>query len=417
VSDEARAVASSQGFRFAQRLPRGSIRRPLMRILDRYVLRNFLEPFLLCFLAFLGILLIFDLNDNLTDFVSAKGNWKLIGAYYLHQLPQFILLSLPLGLLLGLLYCLSKMSRANEVISMLTAGRSVVRILTPLLFCGLATTGLCLWLNYELAPRAEAVQKADLERIKNEKRADARTTIDQLLAKDRMSGRLWFIRRMRSDTQQLEDVHITQLDERGEPITRWFAQGAIFVPREAKWVLLWGRQVNYDENGNIQGEFEDWSQEPKESPKAARSMRGWNETPWRLGSTTMQADQLSVPQLRDYLRFNADFRPEQLAPFRTNWHYRWALPFTCLSVIFIAAPLGIVFSRRAVLTSVASSIFIFFGYLFVMFLFLALGKGGHVSPFVAGWLPNIILLSIGLYLLYLRSTNRELPRLAFRKSR
>jgi lipopolysaccharide export system permease protein len=86
-------------------------------------------------------------------------------------------------------------------------------------------------------------------------------------------------------------------------------------------------------------------------------------------------------------------------------------------VIFIAAPLGIVYSRRAVLASVASSIFIFFGYLFLMFLFLALGKGGHVTPMVAGWLPNALMLVIGLYLLYLRSTNRELPRLSFRKSK
>ena len=74
--------------------------------------------------------------------------------YYAHQLPHFILLSMPLGLLLALLYCLSKMSRANEVISMLTAGRSVIRIIMPLLLCGLLATGLCLWLNYELAPMA-----------------------------------------------------------------------------------------------------------------------------------------------------------------------------------------------------------------------------------------------------------------------
>ena len=389
-----------------------------MRILDRYVLRNFLEPFLLCFLAFLGILFIFDLNDNLTDFVGAKAKWSQIGLYYAHQLPHFILLSMPLGLLLALLYCLSKMSRSNEVISMLTAGRSVIRIISPLLLCGVVATGLCLWLNYELAPMADAVRKADLERItKGEKRADSRFAVESLLAKDRMSGRLWFVRKMRTDTQQLEDVHVTQLDDRGEPITRWFSQGAIYVPREQKWVLLWGRQVKYDADGNIDGDFDDWSQEPKESAKASRSMRGWNETPYRLTSTTMQADQLSVPQLKDYLRYNSDFPAAQLAPFETNWHYRWALPFTCLSVIFIAAPLGIVFSRRAVLTSVASSIFIFVGYLFMMFLFLALGKGGHVSPLVAGWLPNTVLMTIGLFLLYLRSTNRELPKLSFRKSK
>ena len=70
-----------------------------MRLLDRYVLRNFLEPFLLCFSAFLGILLIFDLNDNLSDFLEAKAKWGQIGVYYLHQLPHFCLLSMPLGLL------------------------------------------------------------------------------------------------------------------------------------------------------------------------------------------------------------------------------------------------------------------------------------------------------------------------------
>jgi lipopolysaccharide export system permease protein len=389
-----------------------------MRILDRYVLRNFLEPFLLCFFAFIGIMLIFDLNDNLTDFMGQNAKAKLIAVYYLHRLPYLTVFSLPVALLLALLYALSKMSRSNEVISMLTAGRSVLRVLTPLIICGLLTTAVCLWLNYELAPRAEAVQKADIQRITDgDKKADARNRVEALLAKDRMSGRLWFVRRMRLDTDQLEDVHISQLDDRGEPITRWFAQGAVYVPRDAKWGLVLGRRVNYDANGNILGEFEDWSQEPKTSTLATRQMAGWKETPWRLSSTTMQADQLTVPQLNDYLRYNSDFPSLQLAPFETNWHYRWALPFTCLTVIFIAAPLGIVYSRRAVLASVASSIFIFFGYLFLMFLFLALGKGGHVTPMVAGWLPNALMLVIGLYLLYLRSTNRELPRLSFRKSK
>jgi len=383
-----------------------------MRILDRYVLRSFLEPFVLCFLAFLGILLIFDLNDNLTDFVGAKAKWKEIGVYYLHQLPHFTLLSLPLGLLLALLYSLSKMSRANEVISMLAAGRSVLRVLAPLMICGLIATGVCLWLNYELAPMADAVRKIDMDRItKPDKRADSRNTLESVLAKDRMSGRIWFVRRLFMDRQNAQDVHITQLDERGEPTIRWSAQGAVYIPRESKWGLVLGRRVDYDENGNIKGEFEDWSQELKTSPRATKSMVGWKETPWRLSSAAMQADQMSVPQLNDYLRYNSDFPAKQLAPFETNLQYRWALPFTCLTVIFIAAPLGIVFSRRAVLTSVASSIFIFFGYLFLMFLFLALGKGGHVSPTVAGWLPNGALLVIGVYLLYLRSTNRELPRL------
>ena len=63
-------------------LPRGDIATESpksMRILDRYVLRNFLEPFLLCFLGFLGILTIFDLYDNRNDFMEGASRLYLIG--------------------------------------------------------------------------------------------------------------------------------------------------------------------------------------------------------------------------------------------------------------------------------------------------------------------------------------------------
>ena len=320
---------------------------------------------------------------------------------------------MPLGLLLALLYSLSKMSRSNEIISMLGAGRSVLRLLLPIIICGMIATGACLWLNYELAPQADATKKTDIERIKatNEKRAgriDQRAnTIESLLAKDRNTNRVWFARRMSLEKNLLDDVHVTQLDERGEPTTRWLAHGGLYNPREGKWGLVYGRKVTYDKDGGILG-IEDWSDpELFTGPQSSRSMNTWTETPWRLSSTMMQPDQLSVPALNTYLTNNSDFPDRQLAPFRTNLHYRWALPFTCLTVVFIAAPLGIVFSRRAVLASVASSIFIFFGYLFLMFLFLALGKGGHVPPYVAGWVPNAVMLVIGMYLLWLRSTNRD----------
>ena len=113
-----------------------------MKLLDRYVLRNFFEPFLLCFFGFLAIWLAFDVQDNLSEFLSAHASWKVIGGYYLTQLPQFIMISLPVGLLLALLFCLSRMSRFNEIISMLTAGRSVGRMLLPLVLVGLVLSAI-----------------------------------------------------------------------------------------------------------------------------------------------------------------------------------------------------------------------------------------------------------------------------------
>jgi len=67
---------------------------------------------------------------------------------------------------------------------------------------------------------------------------------------------------------------------------------------------------------------------------------------------------------------------------------------------------------------VAASIILVFSDQFLTQLFLALGEGSRVPAWIAAWLPNVVFAVIGLYLLYLRSTNRDgigLPR--FRRRR
>ena len=133
----------------------------------------------------------------------------------------------------------------------------------------------------------------------------------------------------------------------------------------------------------------------------------WSETPFRLGSANLQAEFLGFPELREYLRYNADFPAPLLAPFNTHLHYRLALPWNCFVVVLIAAPLGIGFSRRGILSSVAIAVVIVFSMNFLTHLFLALGEGHRIPAWMAAWTPNILFGAIGLYLLYLRATNRE----------
>src|SRR5437588_6842303 len=133
----------------------------------------------------------------------------------------------------------------------------------------------------------------------------------------------------------------------------------------------------------------------------------WSETPFRLGSANVHAEYLSFPELREYLHFNSDFPKTLLAPFQTHLQYRLALPWTCLVVVLIAAPLGIGFSRRGILSSVAASIVLVFSMNFLTHLFLALGEGDRVPAWAAAWTPNLIFAVIGVYLLFLRATNRE----------
>jgi len=376
-----------------------------MTLLDRYIIRNFVEPFLICFCAFIAIWLIIDLNDNHQDFLEAHASLRQVTGFYLTQLPSTVLFSLPIGLLLALLSSLSSMSRRNEIISMLTAGRSVLRVLAPLLCIGLLATGASLWLNWGLAPHAEGIKKVGMKQIRQKKNAGDVEPVNGHLFRDRLNDRTWFVRHFYPGQSQFDDVHIMQQTGDGKITTKWYAQHATYEAATKTWVLENGRIVEFDDMGGIA------SADP--FLDGVRRISGWTETPWRISSSQLDPQNLSIPELQDYMRYNSDFPRAQLAPYRTNLSDRWALPLSCLIVVLVAAPLGIVYNRRGVLAGVASGIFIFFAMMLTRYLFLALAKGDRISPTWGPWIPDIVFGLIGVILLWFRSTNRDLPSLSF----
>lgn len=369
-----------------------------MTILDRYILQKFLMPFLYCFLGFLAIWFIFDLSDNLQDFIRGRAGFPVLLEYYASQIPQIIVMCLPIALLLALLYSLTAMSRSNEIISMMGAGLSASRILTPLFVVGLVLTGATMFFNYEGAPHAAAARKQMLRDIKRGEKRDV--AIVGHLFRNRENLRTWFMRRIIVQKELLLDVQIIEQNEAGDILRQWYAREARFEPESKQWRLSNARTTEMNPAGEV----------VKSQLHENLMVEGWSETPWRLSSSVMNPDYLSVPELEFYLGHNSDFPENRLAPYRTQLVYRWALPWVCVVVVFLAAPMGIVYSRRGVLGGVAVAISLFFSLVFLSSLFIALGKGGRIMPSVAAWGPLIVFFGIGLLLLWFRSTNRDMPK-------
>jgi len=366
-----------------------------MRLLDRYVVRNFLQVYLYCIAGFISIWLIFDISDNISSFIEEHIGLRLVAQYYATQVPQIFIILLPVSLLLALLFTLGRMSRANEIVSMLTAGISLPRVLFPLIGIGLLTVGVSMALNYSLAPHAELARKALLSQAHG--RPD--TSIEGQIFRNRTDLRTWFIQNFRLGSKAFNNVQVLQQDADDNIVTNYIATRAFYRSETKTWDLENAKVVHYDPAGNI---FD-------EQIYPSLKVEHWSETPFRLGSANVRAEFLSLPELREYLRFNSDFPATLLAPFRTHLQYRLALPWTCLVVVCIAAPLGIGYSRRGVLSSVAAAVVLVFSMNFLVQLFLALGEGDRVSPWIAAWTPNLLFTAIGLYLFYLRASNREAP--------
>ena len=134
-----------------------------MKLLDRYVIRNFLQVYVYCIAGFISIWLIFDVSDNISTFIDEHVALLLVARYYATQIPQVLIILLPVSLLLSLLFTLGRMSRANEIVSMLTAGISLPRVLMPLIGMGLLAAVML----------AQTSDVAKGEGVKNDKPGEA----------------------------------------------------------------------------------------------------------------------------------------------------------------------------------------------------------------------------------------------------
>ena len=112
----------------------------MLRIVDRYLLREFLLSLLLGLTTFVGIYLVVDLFERIDTFVDHKASPLTVATYYLYGLPVIIVQVLPVAMLLSSLFSVGLLAKHRELTAMKSAGLSLYRILWPIF--SLACTGV-----------------------------------------------------------------------------------------------------------------------------------------------------------------------------------------------------------------------------------------------------------------------------------
>lgn len=381
------------------------------KILDRYTLKNFLQPLLFCLFAFGSLWVLMDLLDNMKDFQESKTPTGVVLTFYLNLIPSIYVFITPAALLLAVLYALTKMSRANEIVSMLTAGRSLWQVLRPVFVVSAYISLLGVAMNYHWAPRGEGRREAALQAMSLEKKTGNSASHASIMYRNSETNRTWFIGSMPFDPmrESMRNIQVRQTDDKGRLLAGWYGTSGRWWSN-GLWSLNNGIAVTYDGKG-VAVDMQPFT--PKETGTTSRiDLTGWTETPWSIISGSLLPDNLSVSELVSYLRANEGLGDEKLNAFRAHFWHRFAYPLQSLVLVLMAAPLGVSFSRRGALGGIAGSVFIFFGLLFLNNLFLSLGKGGHLPAFLAVWMPHLIIGSIGCLLFHIRSQNRDLPKLS-----
>ena len=369
--------------------------------LDRHITRQFANIFLICVASLLLIWMLIDFADNLRDFRKSSNTLLTAATYYRVRAPAVVLLLLPYALLLSLIYALGKLSRDREIIAMVQSGRSLIRLTAPLIAAGIWCSLLCLGLNYQWAPTAEGRQSEILDAA----RGVLITAAKHVIYNNPEHHRLWMIGAFPKNYEKGEpllNVEVTTTRADGSLLSRLVAKRACWNLQDNSWTF----------EAPIIGHFAPGQPPVFEIPNPPILRCAWPETPWQLIKPGLAAPFLGIPDLNGWLRSNAAKHhtlpnKNSAAPYLTQWHYRWALPFTCLVTVLLAAPLSIHFARRGPGGNIFLAIVLSAAMIFTTSVVLNFGEAGLLHPALAAWLPNIVFSILGLFLFHRRIADRS----------
>lgn len=125
-----------------------------MKILPRYVIREHVGPLIFSLSALTILLLLNQVAKQFGQLVGKGLSWGIIGEFFLLSIPFIVAMTLPMAVLVAVLYGFSRLVAENEVTALRASGVSVNRIVAPVMAGGVVLALLMLLFNDQVLPRA-----------------------------------------------------------------------------------------------------------------------------------------------------------------------------------------------------------------------------------------------------------------------
>jgi lipopolysaccharide export system permease protein len=336
--------------------------------------------------AFYLLWIVYDLFDNLPDFLQYNAGPAQIMQFYLVQMPKIAPMVLPIAFLFAVLYVLLYLSRYGEIIAIQSAGISLWRVSIPFFLISFLLSGVLYFFYMDLTPDAAISRKALEQEIRHEGRPEQ--VYNGIVYRNPETKTVWYIQEVNLDKQTINNAEVLFLNSRNQDHEKWFIREGHYNAAQQFWDLKDVKRIVFQTDGKI-------------SPPRylAQVDATWlKEEPYQLVSYLRSPDQMNWNDLNKFLDRAYLFSPTRVAPYWTENQYRWAYPLICPILCFYAFALGIGHSRRNTAASLFNCIAVLFGILIWINLAVALGNAGRIPAFVAAWSGIFLFGTFGLYL-------------------
>jgi len=366
-------------------------------IINRYIFREMLPTFFLSVAVFTFIFLMAKMIKITNWVVNYDVSILSVVMMICYSMPLFLVFVLPMSLMMSILLTFLRMSGDNEITALKTGGLSIYRLLPPVVFFCLSGFAATLFLTIYAMPWASLA-------IKELSYSVAASNIDIGLKERTFNGSfkdvMLYVNKVDIKNKELIDLFIEDKRQPDIVSTVIAPKGKLYREPDKYVYYL----VLY--NGTIyQTNLDD---------RIATSIR-FDSNKFKLDLQNAFADHKakrkhrSEMSLRELMRYAQTYKTKSQSYNKVllEFHQKFSLPFTCIALGVLAVPLGLQSRSAKRPYGLILGLFFFLVYYLLLSAGSVLGKAGSVPPVIGMWLPNAVMLVIGIYLL-LRSA-REKP--------
>ena len=354
-------------------------------LLDKYILRQVIEMFIMGVAVFTSIIFASDTFITLIKQISLFGiPFNVALMMIILNLPQVIVMTIPMGVLLATVMTLNGLSLKSEITVMRACGIGLNRIAKPIFIFALAMSVFSFIINESVVP-VMTKQSKDLalwalgqKNIPEGKQ----NFVFKEPSEDGGLKRLFYVGFCEDkilhnitvlDTAKEGSIQVLQATEGKTSPEGWnFQKGAVYTIGDEGKIL---NTTLFDESVVKFGL--DMSKELNKNV----------------------AKEMNFTKLIHYIKHN-HISEEQKNIIHIELWDKLALPLTTLAFVLVGVPLAITPPRVRYNRGFLFSILIIFAYYLVRALSISFGEAGTLHPFLAAWMPNIVLTLFGSIIYY-----------------
>lgn len=357
----------------------------ILKLLDRYIIREFVLIFIIALAGFLFVCLVGDAAERLNEIIDSRAPLNLILLFYLNQIPYYLIFVLPASSLIATLFTLGQFSKHNELTAMLASGVSLGRIFLPVMVVMLGVSAAAFALNETVVPAANR-NKEEIQDYQISGRARPEPGIRRSVDYQGEDGRRWVANMFRVSAGAFDKVRLIRFTGPPENLRidyRIDAERAHYITG-GDWRF---------ENGTIRY-FPAGSRDEEIIKFERLVLRHLEERPEDFVVESQDPQQMTFAELRDeihrlYRNGLRTARPETELWFKTS------LPAANFIIVLFGAPLAVTRRRMGPGIGIALGVMVYMLFMGSYYIFRSMGYGEVIPPQLAAWGSNGIFAAAG----------------------